>query len=134
MQTVNDRIALLRKDMRDLNLDAYLIPSSDPHQSEYVAKHWESRVWLSGFTGSAGILVVTHDHAGVWTDSRYFLQAEEELSASEVVLHKQQVPYAPEHLPWLTDQLPEGSTVGCDGYLFSHDELSSIEKVLGQKK
>jgi Xaa-Pro aminopeptidase len=120
--------------MRDLNLDAYLIPSSDPHQSEYVAPHWESRVWLSGFTGSSGILVVTQDHAGLWTDSRYFLQAEEELSQSEVALHKQTVPYAPEHLPWLIDQLPEGSTVGCDGYLFSHDELRGIEKELGQNK
>ncbi|MCB9325345.1 MAG: aminopeptidase P family protein [Lewinellaceae bacterium] len=133
MQTVNDRIALLRTNMRDLNLDAYLIPTSDPHQSEYVADHWKARVWLSGFTGSSGILVVTRDHAGLWTDSRYFLQAEEELRPSEVVLHKQTVPYAPEHIPWLIDQLPEGSTVGCDGYLFSHDELRGIEKELGQK-
>lgn len=134
MQNVNDRISLLRAKMRELNLDAYLIPSSDPHQSEYVAKHWESRVWLSGFTGSAGILVVTLDHAGLWTDSRYFLQAEEELSQNEVVLHKQQVPYAPEHIPWLIDQLPKGSTVGCDGYLFSFNELKGIEKKLAEKR
>ncbi|KAA3621375.1 MAG: aminopeptidase P family protein [Bacteroidetes bacterium] len=134
MQNVNDRIALLREKMRELNLDAYLVPSSDPHQSEYVAEHWESRTWLSGFTGSAGILVVTLDHAGLWTDSRYFLQAEEELSQNEVVLHKQQVPYAPEHIPWLIDQLPKGSTIGCDGYLFSYNELKGIEKIFAGKK
>lgn len=133
MQNVNDRIALLRTKMRELNLDAYLIPSSDPHQSEYVAEHWESRTWLSGFTGSAGIMVVTLDHAGLWTDSRYFLQAEEELSTNEAVLHKQQVPYAPEHIPWLIEQLGEGSTVGCDGYLFSLGELKGIEKQFAQK-
>jgi Xaa-Pro aminopeptidase len=133
MQKVNERIALLRKKMREQNIDAYLVPSSDPHQSEYVADHWKSRVWLSGFTGSAGMLVVTHDHAGVWTDSRYFIQAEEELADNEVVLHKQTIPYAPEHIPWLTENLGSGSTVGCDGYLFSHAELKGIEKQLGQK-
>ncbi len=132
MQNINDRIALLRAKMNEFNLDAYLVPSSDPHQSEYVAEHWKSRAWLSGFTGSAGILVVTQNHAGVWTDSRYFLQAGEELRDSEVVLQKQKVPYAPEHIPWLTDQLPAGSTVGCDGYLFSHTELNSLEKQLIQ--
>ena len=76
---INDRIAALRKAMGQHNLDAYIIPSSDPHQSEYVADRWLSRSWISGFTGSAGIVVVTKDYAGLWTDSRYFIQAEKEL-------------------------------------------------------
>ena len=72
--TVNDRLTTLRGWMREEKIDAYIIPSSDPHQSEYVAEHWKSREWISGFTGSAGTVVVTVDYAGVWTDSRYFLQ------------------------------------------------------------
>lgn len=100
-------------------LDAYIIPSSDPHQGEYLADHWKSRAWASGFTGSAGTLVVTHDHAGIWTDSRYFLQAEKELAGSGIVLHKLGVPHTSEHLQWMTDHLPAGTTVGLDGRLFS---------------
>ena len=115
---VNDRILALRKQMQAQGIAAYLIPSNDPHQSEYVASHWLSRAWLSGFTGSAGLVVVTLDHAGLWTDSRYFLQAESELADSEMVLQKQGIPHAPEHLSWLVENLPEGSVVGCDGMLF----------------
>jgi len=132
MQTVNERIAGLREKMKASGLDAYIIPSSDPHQSEYVADHWKSRTWLSGFTGSAGLLVVTANHAGLWTDSRYFLQAEDELSSSEVVLQKQKVPYAPEHLDWLRDNLLMGCTIGLDGYLFSHSQLNHIIAQLGK--
>ena len=83
---INNRIALLREKMLSDNIDAYIIPSSDPHQSEYAPTHWQSREWISGFTGSAGTVVVTQKHAGLWTDSRYFIQAEEELSNSEIKL------------------------------------------------
>ena len=78
--TVNQKIDRLRKAMLSHQIDAYLIPSSDPHQSEYVANHWKTREWLTGFSGSAGIAIVTADHAGLWTDSRYFIQAETQLS------------------------------------------------------
>jgi len=98
------RIASIRTQMQQHQNDAYIIPSSDPHQSEYVAPHWKSREWISGFTGSAGVVVITADHVGVWTDSRYFLQAEEELAGSEIELHRQIVPHAPEHLSWLAEQ------------------------------
>ena len=69
---IDQRIAALRQMMQEAKLDAYIIPSSDPHQSEYVADHWKGREWISGFSGSAGTVVVTLDHAVLWTDSRYF--------------------------------------------------------------
>ena len=129
----NDKLLELRKLMQDNHFDAYLIPSSDPHQSEYVADHWSTRSWLSGFTGSAGVLIVTQDHAGLWTDSRYFLQAETELSNSEIVLHKQGVPHAPEHISWLVNHLPEGATLACDGNLFSIAQVRRMQKKLAVK-
>ena len=71
---IEEKLALLRTEMKKNGIDAYIIPSSDPHQSEYVADHWKVREWISDFTGSAGTVVITLDHAGLWTDSRYFLQ------------------------------------------------------------
>ncbi len=79
---INERISELRKVMAEEGLDAYIISGSDPHQSEYTAERWTTRRWISGFTGSAGLVVVTADKAGLWTDSRYFLQAESELQGS----------------------------------------------------
>jgi len=114
-----DQLTALRKHMREHNLQAYIIPSNDPHQSEYVAEHWEARSWISGFTGSAGTVVVTADHAGLWTDSPYFIQAEQELEGSPIVLHKLGIPHTPEHIGWLCQSLESGSTVGIDGRLLS---------------
>ena len=114
--------------MKKKELDAYLVPSSDPHQSEYVAAHWQSRKWVSGFTGSAGIAIITEDHAGLWTDSRYFLQAEDELADSEMTLHKQTISHAPEHISWLKENLTDGSVVACDGMLFSLSQIHLLEK------
>ncbi len=134
MQSVNDKIQAIRSQMLNQQLDAYLIPSSDPHQSEYVATHWKSREWASGFSGSAGILIITTKHAGLWTDSRYFIQAEQELTGSNIILHRQMVPHAPEHIQWLTDELPEGARVGCDGWLFSVNQVRSLQKAFYSKK
>ena len=83
----------IRKRMKKLGVDAMIIPSSDPHQSEYTTSHWKTRVWLTGFTGSAGTAVITQRHAGLWTDSRYFIQAEQELKGSAFELHKLRVPH-----------------------------------------
>ena len=80
--SINEKISALRDAMRSHGFDDVIISGSDPHQSEYVADCWQDRRWISGFTGSAGIVVITLDQAGLWTDSRYFLQAEEELSDS----------------------------------------------------
>jgi Xaa-Pro aminopeptidase len=130
---IDQRIEAIRLEMKKKELDAYLIPSSDPHQSEYVAAHWQSRKWISGFTGSAGIAIITDDHAGLWTDSRYFLQAEDELANSEMILHKQKIPHAPEHITWLQENLAEGSVVGCDGMLFSLSQIHHLEKNFEEK-
>ena len=130
---IEQRIAALRRALSKHGLAAYIVPSSDPHQSEYVADHWKIREWLSGFTGSAGVLVVTEDHAGLWTDSRYFLQAEQQLQNREIELHKQKIPHAPEHVTWLTDHLPAGSDLGCDGSLFSVGQINYLERQLSRK-
>ena len=129
----HQRITALRAKMKENKIDAYVIPSSDAHQSEYVNVHWKSREWISGFTGSAGLVVITQDHAGLWTDSRYFIQAETELAGSPVVLHKQGVPHAPEHNAWMRDHLPAGSTIGIDGKLFSIGQVQRMRKVVSPK-
>ena len=127
---ISAKIATLRASMKAQNLAAYLIPSSDPHQSEYVAPHWESRKWLSGFTGSAGVLLVTMDHAGLWTDSRYFIQAEQELSGTPIQLHRMGPARGPEYIEWLGETLPKGSTLGMDGMLCSLNQNRNIVKIL----
>ena len=106
--TINDKLSALRQLMTQNAIDAYIVPSGDPHQSEYPAEKWLSRQWISGFMGSMGYAVVTQDHAGVWTDSRYFIQCETELQGSEYQLHKQIVQGAPEHIDWLIEKLPQG--------------------------
>jgi len=131
---INERIAALRAKMKANKLDAYIIPSSDAHQSEYVNAHWKSREWISGFTGSAGLVVITPNHAGLWTDSRYFLQAVTELAGSEVVLHKQGVPHAPEHNAWLRDNLPKNGTIGLDGKLFSIGQVQRMRRVVNSQQ
>jgi len=131
--TISQRLGHLRQAMQDEGIDAYLIPSNDPHQSEYVAEHWKSRQWISGFSGSAGTVVVTIDHAGLWTDSRYFIQAEQELKGSGITLQKQQVPHAPEHLDWLAEHLGAGSRIGLDGRLFTIGQVRAFERMFSAR-
>ena len=130
---ISARLSALRREMAESRLDAFIIPSQDPHQSEYVAEHWKARAWLSGFTGSAGVAVVTADHAGLWTDSRYFIQAEQELKGGPFVLHPLKVPHAPEHIGWLLETLPPGSTVGCDGNIFPVAQAGQLRRKLENK-
>jgi Xaa-Pro aminopeptidase len=113
--------------MRENKLDAVIIPSGDPHQSEYIADYWAIRAWMSGFSGSSGTLIVLSDYAALWTDPRYFLQAEEELRDSCISLHKQKVPHAPEHIPWLIKKLSSGNRIGLDGRLFSISQISNLK-------
>ena len=119
IMTITEKIASLRQMMFTHQLDAYIIPSTDPHQSEYVAPHWQARQWFSGFTDSAGVLVVTHNFAGLWTDSRYFLQAESQLADSEIRLMKLKIPHTPEYIEWMLANLPAASRVGFDGLMCS---------------
>lgn len=132
--SINQRIADLRQQMEIHQLDAFIVPSTDPHQSEYVAKRWESRSWISGFSGSAGTAIVTKDHAGLWTDSRYFLQAEEELSDSEFELHKIIKQGTPEHETWLADHLNQNATVGIDRSMFSAGQVQGLKKRMKLKE
>ena len=132
--TINEKIAALRTAMKEHKIDAYIIPSSDPHQSEYVADYWKTRAWVSGFTGSAGTVVVTANHAGLWTDSRYFIQAEEQLKGTDMTLHKLNIPHTPEHSEWLKQNLPEGSKIGFDGRLFSVGTVRALAKLFYDKK
>jgi Xaa-Pro aminopeptidase len=133
MNTFAERTASLQQVLAEHRLNAYLIPSSDPHQSEYVAPRWQTRAWLSGFTGSAGTLVVTPDEAGLWTDSRYFLQADTQLAGTGIVLQKQKVPHAPEHIDWLARHLPAGGRLGFDGQVVSLAQARALENRLAPK-
>lgn len=126
----NNKFNQFRLAMKVQAVEAYIVPSSDPHQSEYVAAHWKARAWISGFTGSAGTAVITAKAAGVWTDSRYFIQAEQELEGSEVELHKVYNQGSPQFLDWIIENLEEGDTVGCDGSLFSKNQINRYEKSL----
>lgn len=127
MRTTQDKLKALRQAMQSAGIDAFIVPSQDPHQSEYVADHWQARRWLTGFDGSAGTAVVTQAEAGVWTDSRYFIQAEEQLKGSGFELKKLTVPYTAEHLDWLRSHLPEGATVGCSSQLYTVKALKKME-------
>ena len=114
--------------------DAFIIPSTDPHISEYVAPHWQSREWISGFTGSAGTVVVTHDKAGLWTDSRYFLQAAQQLEGTGIDLYKEMLPETPGISEFLCRELEAGNTVGIDGYVFSMLDARQLRKELANKQ
>lgn len=128
----NLRIKALRTIMEKEGISAFIIPSTDPHLSEYVAPHWESRKWISGFTGSAGTVVITHHEAGLWTDSRYFLQAAQQLEGTEIVLYKEMLPETPSIPAFLAAHLKAEETVGIDGKMFSATQVALLEKELAE--
>ena len=113
--TAMTALSCLRAAMRTANVQACLIPSADPHLSEYLPDYWQLRPWLTGFTGSVGTVVITDTFAGVWVDSRYWVQAEAELVGSPVTLMKIGVATDPAHTQWLAEQLPQGAVVAVDG-------------------
>lgn len=114
---IQERLGLLRKWMKSQGLKAFIVPTTDPHNSEYVAAHWEARQWLTGFTGSAGTAVVTMNKAALWTDSRYFLQAEEQLKGTEIILMKEKLISTPTIGEWLKEEVKAGAKVGIDGWV-----------------
>lgn len=121
-----DKLKLLRNLMSDEGIDLYIVPSSDPHISEYLPDHWKSRSWISGFTGSAGTFAITQAKAALWTDSRYFLQAENELANTGIDLCKQGLPETPTLDGWIKSQLSKGDVVGIDGNVFQVSLAKSI--------
>ncbi|MGN2243115.1 aminopeptidase P family protein [Frateuria sp. GZRR33] len=129
---IPSRLAALRMAMQKHGVAACLIPSADPHLSEYLPAHWAAREWLSGFTGSAGTLVVTAHAADLWTDSRYFSQAEQQLAGTGVALKKQKISHAPEHLQWLQEHLNEGDVLAVAGDSLSVAARRQVERLLGE--
>ena len=129
-QSIKERIHALRITFRPNNIKAFIIPSTDPHLSEYVAPYWMSREWISGFTGSAGTAVILMDKAGLWTDSRYFLQAEKELEGSGVTLYKEMLPETPSITKFLCQNLKPGESVSIDGKMFSVQQVEQMKEDL----
>ena len=131
---ISERIAALREAMKQHKIDAYIIPTSDPHMSEYPADCWKYREWISGFTGSAGTVVITADKAGLWTDSRYFLQASTQLEGTGIELFKMMLPETPTIPEFLAHELEEGQTVGLNGETYSLADARTLEKSLAEKE
>ena len=121
----------LREAMRKVNVGAVIIPGTDPHQSEYVNPHWKVRDWVTGFTGSNGTAVVTMNAAGLWTDSRYFLQAADQLQDSGIDLHKEDIPGEATVTEWLAEQMEENEILAVDGRLFSIVKANQLEEFCG---
>ena len=133
--TINERVGRLRSWMKENGFTAFVFPSSDPHNSEYVADHWKSREWISGFSGSAGTAIVTLEHAALWTDSRYFIAAEKELNGTGFQLMKLRVEGTPSVSEWLASELStyERAVVGLDGNVNSFAEVAALEQELATK-
>ena len=130
MNEINQRLEKLREVMRREHLSAFIFPSTDAHQSEYVADHWQGRAWISGFNGSAGTAVVTMRSAALWTDSRYFIAAEEQLRGTEFQLMKLKVEGTPTISDWIASELSQNEDecreVGLDGMVNSYNDTMAL--------
>ena len=123
------RLKDITRKMKDRDISAVIIPLTDPHMSEYIGDQWKFLEWLSGFTGSAGTLVVTMDYAGLWTDSRYFIQAEHELKGTGIALHRY-IKKADHYAHWIKEHIDSGSSIGIDGRMFSISQVSNLKNML----
>ena len=128
-----EKLTALRALMAREGMDAYIIPTADFHESEYVGEYFKSRAYMTGFTGSAGVAVATMDAAGLWTDGRYFIQAANQLSGSGFDLMKMGEPETPSIEDFLKDKLPMGGKVGCDGRVLYTGMVKKLQKVLQDK-
>lgn len=129
-QDITLRVEALRSHMLRHALDAFIFPSTDPHNGEYIPEHWMVREWISGFNGSAGTAVITHNDAALWTDSRYFLAAEEQLTGTPFQLMKDRLPETPTITEWLCHNLKPGQTVGIDGWVNSVEQTEHLREAL----
>lgn len=128
------RIEKLRKVMEENNVDAYIVYSQDPHNSEYVADRWKGREWLSGFTGSAGTLVILKDHVGLWTDGRYFIQALDQISDKDITLYKMAIEGEPTIEEFLNNRLEYKSTLAFDGQSLPLNSFNKLKEALDGKE
>ena len=133
MLKVNDRVKKLRELMDEKGIVAYIVTTSDPHQSEYVAYYYKDRAWITGFTGSAGTAVITQDEAILWTDGRYFIQAEKELTGSEYKLYKMNIPGFPTYTEYLQEKLKTGDVIGFNGKVFDEYSFEDIKDLFEEK-
>ncbi|MBW7676383.1 aminopeptidase P family protein [Chryseobacterium chendengshani] len=131
--TSKEKVAALREEMQKNNIDAFIIYSADPHMSEYLPSEWQERAWLSGFTGSAGFVVVTKDKAGLWTDGRYFTQAPTELEGSGIDLFKDGMEGTPNYIDWMISEIPAGGKVGVNALATSHANWEMLFEKLHSK-
>jgi len=131
-ELIRNKISNLRAKMQEKGLSAYIIFGTDPHMSEYLPEHWQTRSFISGFTGSAGMVVVSLDKAALWTDSRYFLQAEEQLAETGIELVKMRTPGHPEPAEWLKMNLRKGAVAGTDEWCISINQFGSMQKSLAE--
>ncbi len=130
-QNINAGLQCLRTKMKEHGISAVIIPQADPHMSEYLSAHWQVRRHLSGFTGSAGDLVITLVKALLWSDARFFIQASDQLAGTEIELMKDGLPDTPSIGEWITSNLRAGETVGIDGMVYSCTAKDNLEKALG---
>ena len=130
---IPEKLIELRRIMNRENIAAYIISGTDPHNSEYLPAPWQQRKWISGFTGSYGTVVVTTNEAGLWTDTRYFIQAEKELDGSGIKLHKLRIPGAVDYPQWLAEVLESGTKVGIDGFCMSVSDVRNLKNALSPK-
>ena len=133
MNLISDRVQALREQMKQFKISAYIIPSTDPHNSEYVAEHWQGREWISGFTGSSGTVVITENDGGLWTDGRYFIQAEQQLEDSGIRLFKDQTQAVPTFMEWLAETLKKEARVGFDGSVVTIAQTRKMEESFKEK-
>jgi len=133
MNKINNRIKKLRQEMKKHDIDCYIEHNVDPHMSEYVNERWKTREWISGFTGSVGAVVILKKKAALWADGRYFIQAENELSGSNIKLMKKGLNETPEIKDWIYEQLEEGDLIGLNGRTFSDEYVEKLHKKVKDK-
>lgn len=131
---ITERIAKLKELMKEKGIDYYIIPSADYHQSEYVGDYFKGREWISGFTGSAGTVVVTQNEVGLWTDGRYFIQAEKQLQGSGIILFKMGEEGVPTFIQYIVNNIQSGETLGFDGKVLATNTVLDFEAKLKDKK
>ena len=133
MNQIPERLEKLRALMAERDIDAYLVPTSDFHESEYVGHYFKCREFITGFTGSAGTAVITKDKAALWTDGRYFVQAGSQLAGTTVTLQKMGQEGVPSIEEYLLEQIPQGGTLAFDGRVVNTAEGEALEDTLGEK-